>query len=151
LGAETVFDKSSNIPSFAADTWARMLSVHPQEEIASRIRLLREVVELLMWELSAISDRKWEELPELKKKKEAIAERLKQFDWTPGPEELEPLDIVMLKSQISDLEYQSRRKVQAQMQMIRAQLESLQSQKQYWLDCLNIYFRQYQPEKAPLK
>jgi hypothetical protein len=117
-----------------------------QEETASRTRLLREVVELLMWELSAISSRKWEELPGLKKKKEALAERLQQYDWTPGPQELEPLDIVMLKSQISDLEYQSRRKVQAQMQMIRTQLDSLQNQKQYWLDCLNIYFRQYQTE-----
>ncbi len=117
-----------------------------QEETASRTRLLREVTELLMWELSAISQRKWEELPELKKKKEALAERLRQYDWTPGPQELEPLDIVMLKSQISDLEYQSRCKVQTQMQMIRAQIETIQNQKQYWLDCLNIYFRQYQPE-----
>jgi hypothetical protein len=120
-----------------------------QEETASRIKLLREVAELLMWELSAISSRKWEELPELKKRKETLAERLKQYDWTPGPQELEPLDIVMLKSQIADLEYQSRRKVQMQMQMIRTQLDSLQSQKQYWLDCLNIYFRHYQPENSP--
>jgi len=126
-----------------------MLSAQSQEENASRIHLLREVVELLMWELSAISNRKWEELPELKKKKETLAERLKQYDWTPGPQELEPLDIVMLKSQISDLEYQSRRKVQMQMQMIRTQIDSLQSQKKYWLDCLNIYFRQYELETTP--
>jgi hypothetical protein len=126
-----------------------MASVQSQEEIGSRIRLLREVVELLMWELSAISNRKWEELPELKKKKEAIAERLKQYDWTPGPQEFEPLDIVMLKSQISDLEYQSRRKVQVQLQMIRGQIDTLQNQKQYWLDCLNIYFRQYHTETSP--
>jgi hypothetical protein len=126
----------------------RMLPTLSQDEAASRTRLLREVAELLMWELSAISDRKWEALPELKKKKEALAERLKQYDWTPGPQELEPLDVVMLKSQIGDLEYQSRRKVQAQMQMIRTQLDSLQNQKHYWLDCLNIYFRQYQPETS---
>jgi len=126
-----------------------MPTTQTQEESASRIRLLREVTELLMWELSAITSRKWEELPDLKKKKEALAERLKEYDWTPGPAELEPLDIVMLKSQISDLEYQSRRKVQSQMQMIRAQIDSIQNQKQYWLDCLNIYFRQYQPENSP--
>ena len=126
-----------------------MPSAQSQEEIASRIGLLREVVELLMWELSAISNRKWEELPELKKKKEALAERLRQYDWTPGPQELEPLDIVMLKSQVSDLEYQSRRKVQVQLQAIRTQLDTLQNQKQYWLDCLNIYFRQYNAETSP--
>ncbi len=132
-----------------SDKISRMPSPQTQEDTASRTRLLREVVELLMWELNAISNRKWEELPELKKKKEVLAERLRQYDWTPRPQELEPLDVVMLKSQISDLEYQSRRKVQSQMQMIRTQLESLQSQKQYWLDCLNIYFRQYQPEPPP--
>lgn len=119
-----------------------------QDDKASRIHLLREVAELLMFELTAISNRKWEELPELKKKKEVLAEQLKQYDWTPGPQELEPLDIVMLKSQIGDLEYQSRNKVQMQMQMIRTQIDSLQNQKQYWLDCLNIYFRQYQPETS---
>ncbi len=120
-----------------------MPSVQSQEDLSRRTMLLREVVELLMWELSAISNRKWEELPELKKRKEAIAERLRQYDWTPGPQELEPLDVVMLKSQIADLEYQSRRKVQVQLQVIKSQIESLQGQKQYWLDCLNIYFRQY--------
>jgi hypothetical protein len=126
-----------------------MVSVRSQEELARRISLLREVVEMLMWELSAISNRKWEELPQLKKNKESLAERLKQYDWTPGPQELEPLDIVMLKSQISDLEYQSRQKVQVQLQVIRGQIDSLQNQKQYWLDCLNIYFRQYNPEPSP--
>ncbi len=132
-----------------SDKKGTMSFVSSQEETASRTHLLREVTELLMWELSAISSRKWEELPELKKKKEVLAERLKQYDWTPGPQELEPLDIVMLKSQISDLEYQSRRKVQAQMQMIRSQIDSIQNQKQYWLDCLNIYFRQYQYTTTP--
>ena len=55
----------------------------------------------------------------------------------------------MLKSQVADLEYQSRRKVQVQLEMIRGQLDALQNQKQYWLDCLNIYFRQYDPETSP--
>ncbi len=132
-----------------SDKTSIMVSVRSQEELARRISLLREVVEMLMWELSAISNRKWEELPQLKKKKESLAERLKQYDWTPGPQELEPLDIVMLKSQISDLEYQSRQKVQVQLQVIRGQIDSLQNQKQYWLDCLNIYFRQYNPEPSP--
>ncbi len=132
-----------------SDKTSIMVSVRSQEELARRISLLREVVEMLMWELSAISNRKWEELPQLKKKKESLAERLKQYDWTPGPQELEPLDIVMLKSQISDLEYQSRQKVQVQLQVIRGQIDSLQNQKQYWLDCLNIYFRHYQPEITP--
>ncbi|HEY0255886.1 MAG TPA: flagellar protein FliT [Candidatus Methylacidiphilales bacterium] len=108
-----------------------------------RTQLLREVVELLMWELSAISNRKWEDLPELKKKKGLLADRLREYDWTPGPEDQEPLDLTMLKAQIADLEYQSRQKIQMQLQVIKGQLNALQGQKQYWLECLNIYFRKY--------
>jgi len=120
-----------------------------QDELSKKTFLLREVVELLMWELSAISNRKWEELPELKKKKEVLANRLREYDWTPGPQDLEPLDVVMLKSQIADLEYQSRQKVQVQLKRIKIQLSTLQDQKQYWLECLNIYFRQYvEPPKS---
>ncbi len=120
-----------------------MLSVQSQNELEQRTQLLREVVELLMWELSAISHRKWENLPELKKKKGILADRLREYDWTPGPPDQESFDLTMLKAQIADLEYQSRQKVQMQLQMIRGQLNALQGQKQYWLECLNIYFRKY--------
>jgi hypothetical protein len=119
-----------------------MSSVRTQNELGKKTQLLREVVELLMWELSAISERKWEDLPDLKKKKGALAERLRQFDWTPGPQGVEPLDLIMLKSQITDLEYQSRQKVNVQLQMIRGQINALQAQKQAWLDCLNVYAKQ---------
>jgi hypothetical protein len=121
-----------------------MRSVQSHDEVSKRTLLLREVVELLMWELSAISNRKWEDLPGLKKKKEILAERLRQYDWTVAADEMEPLDLVMLKSQIKDLEYQSKQKVQVQLQMIKGQLQALQNQKQYWLDCLNLYFKKAQ-------
>ena len=116
--------------------------------MSKKTQLLREVVELLMWELSAISDRKWEDLPDLKRKKGLLADRLRQFDWTPGPQGVEPLDVVMLKSQISDLEYQSRQKVNVQLQMIKGALDSLQGQKQSWLDCINVYSRQTEAVSA---
>ena len=126
-----------------------MRSVRLQDELSKRTLLLREVTELLMWELSAISNRKWEDLPELKKKKGILAGRLRQYDWTPGPQDEESLELTMLRSQISDLEYQSRQKIHVQLQMIKGQINSLQGQKQYWLECLNIYFRQYsEPAQA---
>jgi len=120
-----------------------MLSVRSQDELSKKTLLLREVVELLMWELSAISNRKWEDLPELKKKKGILAESLRRYDWTPGTQDQEPIDVTMLKAQIADLEYQSRQKIQVQLQVIKGQLNALQGQKQYWLECLNIYFRKY--------
>ncbi len=126
-----------------------MRSVRSQDELSKKTLLLREVVELLMWELSAISNRRWEDLPELKKKKGVLAGLLRQYDWTPAPEDQEPLDLVMLRSQISDLEYQSRQKIQIQLQMIKTQINCLQGQKQYWMECLNLYFRQYsEPAQA---
>jgi hypothetical protein len=127
-----------------------MVAVRSHDELSKRTFLLREVVELLMWELNAISNRKWEDLPNLKKKKGILAEQLRQYDWTPGSADQEPIDVSMLKAQIADLEYQSRQKIKVQMQMIRGQLNALHGQKQYWLDCLNIYFRNYtDPAQTP--
>jgi hypothetical protein len=120
-----------------------MRFVRPKDEMGKKTLLLREVIELLMWELSAISNRKWEDLPELKKRKSALADRLRAYDWTPDSDNLEPLDLVMLRSQIVDLEYQSRQKIQVQLQMIRGQIDSLQVEKQSWLGCLNLYSKQY--------
>jgi hypothetical protein len=115
-------------------------SLSQSDDLQKRMLLLREATELLMWELSAITGRKWEDLPELKRKKESLAERLREFDWTPGPRDEENTDLVMLKSQISDLEFQSRQRIQVQLQMIRMQMNALQDQQQYWLECLNVYF-----------
>jgi hypothetical protein len=112
-----------------------------EEDLRARILLLRQVVELLMWEISAISGRKWEELPKLKDKKSAMADRLREFDWTPGPEDQESFDLMMLKSQISDLEFQSRRKIAVQLEMIRTQIDALREQRQARLECINVYFR----------
>jgi hypothetical protein len=109
--------------------------------LRTRTTLLRQVTELLMWELVTISDRRWEDLPELKRRKSAMADRLREFDWTPGPTDHEPLELLMLKSQISDLEYQSKQKISVQLQMVRQQLDVLRDQKQGWLQCVNTYVR----------
>jgi hypothetical protein len=113
------------------------------EGLQSKTLLLREVVELLMWELSTITDRRWERLAELKEKKLLMADRLKQVDWKPATPGQEPLELLMLKSQIADLEYQSQQKVTFQMRVVRQQIDSLRNQR-HWLDCVNSYMR-----KAP--
>jgi len=113
----------------------------PEDELRTRTTLLRQVTELLMWELITISDRKWEDLPELKRKKSLMADRLREFDWTPGPEDNESLELLMLKSQITDLEYQSKQKISVQLEMVRRQLDVLRDQKQGWLQCVNHYVK----------
>ena len=47
----------------------------------------------------------------------------------------------MLRSQITDLEYQSKQKISVQMEMIRQQLDVLRDQKRGWLECVNSYVR----------
>jgi hypothetical protein len=115
---------------------------HPSqpEEPHQRTLLLREAVELLGWELSVLSNRQWEDLPELKKKKVVLASRLREIDWTPSPR---PVDWLLLKSQVSDLEAHSRQKIQVQLELIGNQILALQDEHQYWRECLNVSFRKF--------
>jgi hypothetical protein len=117
----------------------RAVSKSEEETLKQKTQLLREVVELLMWELTTITERRWERLAELKEKKTLMAERLKRFDWQEVTDE-EPLELSMLKSQIMDLEYQSQQKVSFQMRVVRQQIDSLRNQRK-WLDCVNSYMR----------
>jgi len=106
--------------------------------------LLGQVVELLQWELSTLSNRNWEDLPELKRKKVVLACRLRQIAGTPGQTGQELADSVLLKSQISDLEAQSRQKIEGQLQLIDNQILALQELHQYCMECLNVTFRKFQ-------
>ncbi len=119
-----------------------------EDDLRARITLLRQVTELVMWELATISDRKWEDLPELKRRKSEMAERLREFDWTPGPADDESLELMMLKSQITDLEYQSKQKISGQLAMVRQQLNVLRDQKQGWLACVNNYVKKEKGQLA---
>ena len=110
------------------------------EDPHQRTLLLGETVELLRWELSVISNRQWEDLPELKKKKVVLASRLREIDWTPSPR---PVDWLLLKSQVSDLEAHSRQKIQVQLELIGNQILALQDEHQYWRECLNVSFRKF--------
>jgi len=122
----------------------------PTEELRQRSLLLNEAVALLVEELSAISNRKWEDLPELKKKKVVLASRLRKIDWTPGPMDQEPSDLMTLKSLISNLENHSRQKIHGQLDLIGNQILALQELHQYWLECLNVSFRKfYEPVPSP--
>jgi hypothetical protein len=103
-----------------------------------RTLLLSEVVELLGWELSILSNRQWEDLPELLKKRVVLACHLREINWTPAPR---PVDWLPLKTQISNLEEQSRQKIEAQIELLGNQIFALQDQRQYWRECLGISFQ----------
>jgi uncharacterized protein involved in exopolysaccharide biosynthesis len=113
------------------------------EEPPKRAHLLSQAVDLLIWELSAISNRHWEQLPELKKKKAVLASRLLQLGATPPPTGAEEADLLELKSQIADLESQSRQKVDGYLEIIGYQVTALQDLHQYWRECLSISFGKF--------
>jgi len=120
------------------------------EDPPKKAFLLSQAVELLLWELSAISNRHWEELPELKKKKVVLAGRLLQLSPTPPPTGQERADLLRLESQISDLEVQSRQKVDGHLELIGNQILALQELHQYWRECLSVSFGKFfEPSSAP--
>jgi hypothetical protein len=105
--------------------------------------LLTEVIALLTRELAIVANRRWEDLPGLKREKVVLASRLKSFDWTPDPAVEEPAHGGLLKSRIADLENECRRKIQAQIELISNQVVALQELHQYWRECLGISFRDF--------
>ncbi len=120
------------------------------EACYKRTFLLNEAVDLLLREMFAISNRKWEDLPDLKKKKTVLASRLRKIDWTPDPNGKEPADWTLLKARISDLEGQSRRQIQNQLQLIGSQVLALQELHQYCRECLNISLQKFhEPTPSP--
>jgi hypothetical protein len=96
-----------------------------------------------MGELSTLSNRQWEALPELKKKKVVLAGRLGQFEWPPGPMHPELFDLKTLKSLVTDLENHSRQRIQVQLELIGTQILALQELRQYWRECQSVSFRKW--------
>jgi hypothetical protein len=119
-----------------------MLSDSPQpEEQQKGPFLLGQAIELLRRELSTLANGNWQNLPDLKKQKVALASRLGKFEWPPGSVDREPVDLRTLKSLITDLEGHSRQKIQGQLDLIGNQILALQELHQYWLECQNVSFR----------
>ena len=118
------------------------------EDPRERTRLLHEIVELLTAELSTIALRQWEGLPNLKKKKVILACRFRKFDWTPRTPRQEPVNELLLKSILADLENQSRQKIENHLEFIDNHILALQELHQYYRECLNVSFRKFY-EPAP--
>ncbi len=112
-------------------------------ESYEKVPLLREAVEVLINELAAISEHRADELPALKKRKVVLASRLGALDWSPSVFEHEAFDLSTLRSLITDLEAQSREKIEGHLTFIGNQLLALQEEHQYWRECMNVSFRKF--------
>lgn len=103
------------------------------------MQLLREVLEAVMWEFSAIRERRWEELPELSVKKKQLLNRMSEFDWTPLPADRENPELSILKAQIIDLEYQIKQSLEVQLGIVETQLEDLKTRHNRWRNAIKPY------------
>jgi hypothetical protein len=115
----------------------------PNENPDQRFLLLRQAVELFNEELSLIAEQKWEELPDLKKKKVVLAGRFRGVNWEPDPEGPEPLDLKPFKTLMAELENQSRHKIQGQLDVLAKQIFAMQELHQFWRESLSVSFRKF--------
>jgi hypothetical protein len=105
--------------------------------------LLTEVIALLTRELALVANSRWHELPGLKREKVVLTSRLKSVDWPLIPVGEEPASWRLLKSRIATLEAECRKKIEAQIELIRHQLLALQELHQYCRECLSISFQDF--------
>ncbi len=104
-----------------------------------RIHLLRQVLEILMWELSVLRERHWEELPNLNAKKKILITHMSEFDWAPAPSDRDNFDLVLLKSQIRDLEYQVGQTIRGSLDILHNQFDDLKRRQTSWRRALEPY------------
>lgn len=108
-------------------------------ETPAKIRILRKMVEVVMWEWNAVQEGRWEELPTYGAKKQDLIEQMQAYDWTPLPIDKENPEILILESQIVDLEYQVKKMLEARMNVISAQLNDLKRRNNKWRKAVNPY------------
>ena len=108
-------------------------------QIPAKIRILRKMVELVMWEWNAVKEGRWEELPGYSNKKKDLVKEMANYDWTPVPPERENPEILILEAQIVDLEYQVQKMLESRMNVITAQLNDLKRRHNTWRKTINPY------------
>jgi hypothetical protein len=107
----------------------------------ARNQLLREVVEALMWELNAVRTAQWDQLPEFSAKKQMLLVQMEAYDWTPNANDRDNLEGVILKSQIIDLEYQVRKHLENNLEILKLQLTDLHQRHQRWKSAMMPYLQ----------
>ena len=111
-------------------------------DTAAKIKILRHMIEAVMWEWNAVKEGRWEELPTHTAKKMSLIEEMKAHDWTPLPPDRESPDLLILESQIIDLEYQVMRLLENRMNLVSTQLNDLKRRHSSWKKAISPY-KQY--------
>jgi Flagellar protein FliT len=108
-------------------------------EVPAKIRLLRKMIEVVMWEWNAVQEGRWEELATYGARKQALIQQMQDYDWTPIAEDRENPEILILEAQIIDLEYQVKKMLESRMQVLSTQMEDLKQRSNNWRKVVNPY------------
>ncbi len=101
-------------------------------ETADKVRLLRKMIEQVMWEWNSVKEGRWEDLPSHVAKKQALIAEMSEHDWVPGPEDRENPEILILESQIVDLEYQVKKMIELRINVVSTQIDELKRRHNTW-------------------
>ncbi len=105
----------------------------------AKTRILRRMVEVVMWEWNAVKEGRWEELPAYGDKKKELIKQMADYDWTPLPPDRENPEVLILESQITDLQYQVKKMLESRMNVITAQLGDLHRRHNKWRKTIDPY------------
>lgn len=105
----------------------------------SKIRILRRMMETVMWEWSAVREGRWEDLPLHRERKQELLDEMAGYDWTPSFDDEESAELMVLQSQIVDLEYQLQKVIENRMNIITGQLDGLRNRSATWNKAVNPY------------
>jgi hypothetical protein len=115
---------TTNSPAAAEDTRNPL--------VKAKIQILREVAEALMYQISAVKEARWEVVSEIDSRKRQLLNRLSNFSWEPYNPERDDPEIYLLQAQIVDLEFQVRRGLETQLQVLETQMDDLMSRYRRW-------------------
>jgi hypothetical protein len=105
----------------------------------AREQLLREATEVLLNELAILDERRWSELPDLKRRKVLLASRLRTLP-ADAREEALPDKLLTL---LCGLEAQARRQMDLVVGRTGREIVALQEVRQFCLECASVSFRKF--------
>ena len=108
-------------------------------DTASKIRILRRMIETIMWQWNAVKERRWEELPVHGAKKEKVLQEMAAYDWTASAVDRDNPELLILESQIMDLEYQVKKMIEHRMNLLASQLNDLKCRHATWKKAAGPY------------
>lgn len=107
--------------------------------VRAKIQILREVVEALMYQLSAVKEGRWETVSEVDVRKRQLFNRLSNFTWEPYNPDRDDPEIYLIQAQIVDLEFQVRKGLETHLTILETQMDDLMSRYRRWKKFVEPY------------